>query len=123
MSILHPQSSIFYFPFSLLRVFLQISLELVAVGFLLSQDIDGQFLRDVVIAIGLLDNFFVLSDGVFLGLEDAFDDTDHVGRVVRRLERPLGHLDMHAAGDRAADLFNAVAEPLGVSQLFLDVRD
>src|SRR5260370_28139446 len=55
LRILEIRSFILDPPSSFFRVFLEISLELMAVAFFLAQDIDGQFLRHIIFAICLLD--------------------------------------------------------------------
>ena len=83
---------------------------------------DRQVLGDVVFAVRLLDDEAVLGDGFFLGLEDAADHVHDIGRVGGRLQAFLAHFQRETARNGAAELLDAVTQPLGVGQFFLNVR-
>ena len=56
-----------------------------------------------------------------LGLQHAANDVHNVGGVGLGLHVLLGHFQLQAAGNGAAELFDAVAELLSMAQLALDV--
>src|SRR5207248_4695049 len=95
-------------------VFLEVALELLAMLLYSGHEPDRQVLGDVVFAVRLLDDEAVLGDGFFLGLEDAADHVHDIGRVGGRLQAFLAHFQRETARNGAAELLDAVTQPLGV---------
>src|SRR5262249_61864968 len=69
----------------------------------------------------LRDERVVGRDVFGFGAEDALNPADHVGRVGRRLHVALRQVNVLAAGDRAAELLDAVADLRSMLQLALNV--
>src|SRR5262245_6645486 len=92
-----------------LRVFLEVSLELLPMGLFHAEEGDGKVLSDVVYAVGQFDDRVVVGNRLFLRGENTFDDLDHIGGILGRRQVALRHLQVDTAGDGAAELLDAIA--------------
>ena len=63
----------------------------------------------------------VVLDRAGLGLDDAVDDGEDVGRVLGRLEVGLLGGELHRTGRRPVELLDALGERAGVPELLVDV--
>src|SRR5258708_30496445 len=48
---------------------------------------------------------------LFRSLENALDNADDIRRIIRRLERPLGHLEMQAPRNRSEEHTSELQSP------------
>ena len=88
--------------------------------FLVRQEPDAKILRYVILSVGGLDDFLVLSAGRLFGRDHGFDHADNVGGVGGGL---LLSAEVQRIGTRhrAAQLLDPLSQLLGMKNLGIDV--
>src|SRR5829696_2937772 len=87
----------------------EVALEGAQVVLLVAEDVDHHVLRRPVDTVAGLDDAVVVLDRAGLGLDDATDDADDVGRITRLQRRLLVH-HVERAGGRAVEVLDATGE-------------